>query len=126
MSFAAVSWLLAIFPWTALAAWLLTGRRERVGVPFLELWSGPVTGPRPKRAIAAPPVAVVLAMLAALAAIVAAAGPRVRMAGSSAAARPTVIVDRGVAMSTRFKSLAHDADAAFRDRLGSASIHLAM
>ena len=51
MFLAAPIWLLALIPWAALAVWMLWGRRERVGVPFLALWQNGDARPTKSRAV---------------------------------------------------------------------------
>ncbi|MFL5409388.1 MAG: hypothetical protein ACJ79O_26500, partial [Myxococcales bacterium] len=77
MSFMHPIWLIALLPWAAVTIYLLWGRRKRVNVPFLDLWQIPVQGQRPRRKIAAPPVALAAAILAMLLSVLAAGGPRV-------------------------------------------------
>jgi hypothetical protein len=97
LSFAAPLSLLFLIPWLGLVLWLLSGQRHRVNVPFLELWSGPITGPKVKRTIQPPPSALAFALVAMLFAIIGAASPLVHSRQSSS--RATLIVDRGVTMS---------------------------
>lgn len=97
MAFLSPLWLIGLAPWTAVVVYLLWGRRRQEGVPFLNLWLGPVEGPRPKRRVAAPPIPLALAILAMLLAVLGAARPVVR-AGAGGLAM-TVIVDRGASMS---------------------------
>ena len=97
MSFASPLTLLFLVPWTLLVLWLLSGQRHRVGVPFLDLWSGPVSSPKIKRTIQPPPVALALALAALLLAILGAAAPTLRSRSSTS--RVTLIVDRGITMS---------------------------
>src|SRR6185503_18154679 len=61
------------------------------------LWSGPITGPKVKRTIQPPPIALACALVAMLFAIIGAAAPLIR--SSHASSRATLIVDRGVTMS---------------------------
>jgi hypothetical protein len=98
MTFTASIWLLGLLPWAAAVVMLLTSRRRPWGVPFLHLWR--LNAPREavRRRFAAPPIAVVLGLLAALAAVLAAAGPGVRAAGSGGL---VVVVDAGTSMSAR-------------------------
>src|SRR3954447_15783020 len=91
MSFASPLFLLLLIPWVALVLWLLSGQRHRVNVPFLELWSGPITGPRVKRTIQPPPVALACALAALLLAIFGAAAPMLH--SGSAASHLTLIID---------------------------------
>ena len=97
MTFVTPLWLLGLVPLGGVVVYLLLGRRRQEGVPFLDLWRGPVKGPRPKRQLALPPAAVALAVLAMLLAVVGAAGPGVWEEG--AGAQVTVILDRGATMS---------------------------
>jgi hypothetical protein len=98
MLFATPIWLLALIPWAALATWMLWGRREQVGVPFLALWHAADARPTTRRAARPPPLPIVLLLLATLLAILAAGSPTL-----SAPATPaiTVILDRGITMSAR-------------------------
>jgi hypothetical protein len=98
MSFGAPIWLLGLVAWGVVAIYLMRGRWERVGVPYLNLWPREGIAPSSRRARRLPPrVAALLA--AALLAIVAAGGPR---AGHSGISRPvTLILDRGITMSVR-------------------------
>src|SRR5829696_2125984 len=97
MTFAAPLWLLGLLPLGGVIVYLLWGRRRQEAVPFLDLWLGPVKGPRPKRRIAAPPLALALAILAMLLAILGAARPALR--DPTASAPISIIVDNGVTMS---------------------------
>ncbi|HEX3358986.1 MAG TPA: hypothetical protein VHS31_18550 [Tepidisphaeraceae bacterium] len=97
MSIASPFWLLFLIPWAALVIWFLAGRRHRVGVPFLELWGGPVSAQKIRRTIQPPPIALACVLIALLLSIVGAASPIVR---SHRQGSPiTLIVDRGVSMS---------------------------
>jgi hypothetical protein len=89
MSFASPLWLLGLLPWAALVLWLLSGRRERTHVPFLDLWRGPTKGPRVRAALHAPPVALLCLMAAMMFAIVGAARPVVMRAPRTAEIKPT-------------------------------------
>ena len=63
--------------------WLLSGRRNRTGVPFLDLWRANEAAIRkPRRAWEKPPVALVALLLGMLLAIFAAAGPVIRSVSS--------------------------------------------
>jgi hypothetical protein len=97
MSFAAPGWLLFLLPWLGLVLWLLSGQRHRVHVPFLELWSGPVTGPKVKRTIQPPPIALACVLGALLLSILGAAAPAFH--SGSSASHLTLIVDRGITMA---------------------------
>lgn len=99
MLFATPIWLVALIPWTALAVWMLWGRRERVGVPFLALWRGGDARPSARRAVQAPPIAIVLLLLAILLAILGASSPVIGVNTQNRSV--TVLVDRGVTMSAR-------------------------
>ena len=99
MSFAAPLLLLFLLPWFTLVLWLLSGQRHRVAVPFLELWNGPVTGPKVRRTIQPPPIALACALAAMLLAIIGAAAPSLR--AGSAKTGVTLIVDRGVTMAVQ-------------------------
>jgi hypothetical protein len=94
MSFAAPIWLFGLVPWTALAAWLLTGRRAEARVPFVHLWPTSAAPVRTRRSMQAPPIALVCLLLAVLLAVLAAAQPQV--ARSADARLVTLVVDLGV------------------------------
>lgn len=98
MVFASPLWLIALAPWAAVAVWVLVGRRRRQWVPFLALWEAPEELRKPQKGMEWPPLAIVLALLAALFAVLCAAQPLLATKG---ARKLTVIVDRGAAMSTR-------------------------
>ena len=91
-------WLVGLVPLGALALWVLWGRRQRIGVPFLPLWEGPVEGPRARRSLQPPPTAVMLALIAILLAVIAAARPALNSARDSRTPL-TIVVDRGMLMS---------------------------
>src|SRR5688500_655357 len=99
MSFLSPIWLLGLLPWMAVVVWLFRGRRTRVNVPFINLWRGDVTGPRPKRSWEKPPLALAAALLAILLALLAAARPVWQTRTESRTI--TIIVDRSVTMSAR-------------------------
>lgn len=94
-------WLVALAPWSAVTIWLLWGRRRRVDVPFVRLWRGPIEGPRAKRYLQAPPLAIATALCAALLAVLGATAPVLRGLGSRHGPALTVILDRGLSMSAR-------------------------
>src|SRR5687767_12939353 len=104
MIFSAPLWLIALGPLAAVVVYLLWGRRRQEAVPFLDLWVGPVKGPRPKRRFAAPPLALALAILAMLLAAVGAARPAIWDARRGPPL--TVIVDRGATMAGLYTDLA--------------------
>ena len=99
MSFLSPIWLLGLLPWMAVVVWLLRGRRTRVNVPFINLWRGDDTGPRPKRSWEMPPLALAAALLAILLALLAAARPVWQTRTESRTI--TIIVDRSITMSAR-------------------------
>ncbi|MGA2440126.1 MAG: hypothetical protein ABSH08_04160 [Tepidisphaeraceae bacterium] len=73
-------WLVLLAPWAGLTLWLLWGQLDRRGVPFVKLWRGEMTHHRkPRRAWAKPPLALIALLAAMFLAIVAAAGPMVRI-----------------------------------------------
>jgi hypothetical protein len=96
MYFAAPLWLLGLIPWAGVAAWMLRGRGDVVGVPFVELWRGPVGAVNRQRRTRPPSLAILLALIAIALAIVAAGGPHVRLGARREAI--TLIVDRGATM----------------------------
>lgn len=101
MSFVSPIWLTALIPWGTLAVWLLQGRRAPVSVPFLALWQSRVPVPRPRRKREVLPLAVVMALLAALLSLLAAAKPTISASSSREALHATLIVDRGLTMSAQ-------------------------
>src|SRR5689334_9291751 len=104
MNFLAPVWLLGLLPWLAVGLYLLWGRRNTRPVPFLELWRVPAEGRRPRRKMAAPPVALAVALAGMLLAVLAAAAPvvhDVRRTGKGDGTPITIIVDRGIEMSAR-------------------------
>src|SRR3954467_8252408 len=99
MTFAAPLWLIGLAPLAAVVLYLLWGRRRLESVPFLDLWLGPVKGPRPRRHLAAPPLALALAILAMLLAVVGAARPAV---WDPRGGTPfTTVFDRGATMAAK-------------------------
>src|SRR5688572_1701292 len=128
MSLLSPIWLLGLIPWAVVTVWLLRGRRKKVDVPFLALWRGEMWGPRAKRSLERPPLALAAALLAMLLALLAAARPSVRVPGRG----PTiaVVVDRGVTMSAkaagggavRFRKLAYDVQPALLDQFGDVTV----
>lgn len=106
MTFSSAIWLIALLPWAAVVLWLLSGKRQPAHVPFLELWRGPVHGPRVRAALHIPPIALVCLMAAMLLAIVAAARPRLTFLRSGDGPHITLIIDRGFTLSARGEHLA--------------------
>jgi len=73
-------WLVLLAPWGGLTLWLLWGQLDRRGVPFVKLWREEMAHHRkPSRAWNKPPLALMALLAAMLLAIVAAAGPMVRI-----------------------------------------------
>jgi hypothetical protein len=105
ISFGSPWWLAGLAPWAGLTLYMLMGRRRRVIVPFLELWSRNGTTPRFKRSWHRPPTAVAAVLATAFLAVLAAAVPRLTGGGT---ARPiVVIVDHGITMpAARLQRLA--------------------
>jgi hypothetical protein len=99
MSFASPIWLVGLVPWGGLVIWVLLGRLEKAGVPFLGLWrtDNPNRIKR-KRQLEKPPAAVAAMLLAILLGILAAAGP-VIPSNTGGTRRVRIIVDRGLTMS---------------------------
>ncbi|HEY1628655.1 MAG TPA: hypothetical protein VGF52_02285 [Tepidisphaeraceae bacterium] len=104
MTFASPLWLLGLLPWIAIVAVLLSGRRRRTSVPFLNLWQAPDALPRPRATIQRPPMWLILMILAMLLAILAAARPWLNFIHRSLGPPITIIVDRGITMSARGSS----------------------
>ncbi|MGH7177918.1 MAG: hypothetical protein ACREJC_11095, partial [Tepidisphaeraceae bacterium] len=109
-------WLAALVPWAGLALWLLSGRRERATVPFVELWrdqNDPKT--RATWRFQPPAACLVFALVAMLAAILAASGPvvfRKQFFGPI-----TLVIDRGATMAVvpdRIKQAADALESEFR------------
>jgi hypothetical protein len=98
MSFLSPIWLVLLVPWALLAIYLVTGQRERVAVPFLPLWDKTISAPKAKRSFRAPPLPILLLLVAMLLAILGAAGPGFVFGYRNAA---TLVIDRGVTMSTK-------------------------
>jgi hypothetical protein len=90
-------WLLGLLPWAAATLLLLLARRPRRDIPFLQLWQIEMPKAAMRRRFELPPIAVILGLLAALLAILAAAGPALRSRGSGV----TMVVDAGATMSAR-------------------------
>jgi hypothetical protein len=107
MVFSSPWFLLLMAPWLALTLLLLWGRRRRLDIPFLDLWKGPVHSPAPKRSFERPPLWLAAMILAMLLAILAAAGPGLRWGQDAAGPLLTIIVDRGITLSspTRYQAL---------------------
>src|SRR4051812_41637530 len=128
MTFLTPWWLLALVPWVGLVLWLLAGQRQRVGVPFLELWGGPVSGSPVKRRIQPPPVAPACAIAALLIGILPAASPLIRFGASGPPI--TIIVDRGITMSAgaagneRWRVLARDVQPGLLRHFGNGAVNL--
>jgi len=99
MFFTSPLYLLLLIPWAAVVAWMVFGRRPAADVPFVALWRGPAAGAPVRRAVRVPPSAILLALLAALLAIVASAGPGYRFYVPGDGPSVTVVVDRGLTMS---------------------------
>jgi hypothetical protein len=123
MTFAAPLWLALLIPWAALAAWLMRGRRGAQRVPFLDLWRSAVESPKASEMLRPPPIAIVAALLAIAFAVLAASQPRVRTPQPLDDRPVTIIVDRGVTMSsaTRLNDVAAQADEAIK-QLGVAAV----
>jgi hypothetical protein len=127
VQFAAPIWLLGLIPWAAVAIYLLIGRRQRIVVPFIDLWQRSVSQAQQRRQLSLPPS--LAAFLAAMAlGIFAAAGPQIRRSETN---RPIVlIVDRGITMSARsgsqrrFQALAARAEQTMLNTLGPGAARL--
>src|SRR5262245_56711981 len=80
MTFAAPIWLLMLVPWAVVSLWLMLGRRQRVKVPFIELWQSNETPPRDLRAsLRPPPFALACLLLSMQLGLLAAARPAIRL-----------------------------------------------
>lgn len=99
MTLLAPIWLLGLVPLAALVVWLMTRRRERARVPFLELWKGPAAPTHAHRAFRPPPLAVICALAAIGLSLLGATRPRLWLPWVSSGQRATVILDRGITMS---------------------------
>ncbi len=120
MTFTSPIWFIALAPWAALLVWLLSGRLEKSGVPFLNLWpSHDPHLPKPKRHWERPPVSLAALLAAMLLGILAAAGPSVVHRKSSSV---TVVVDRG--LGSRFALAAKELDASLRRSFPDATVDL--
>jgi hypothetical protein len=90
-------WLVLLAPWAGLVIWLLRGRFETRGVPFLELWGREIAQTRrPDRSWKIPPPAVAALLAGMLLAIVAATGPMIeirRIAGAIPPLPPDVRIE---------------------------------
>jgi hypothetical protein len=72
-------WLILLGPWGALVIWLMRGRIETRGVPFLELWGTETAqNRRADRAWRMPPAWMIALLAAMLLGIVGAAGPMIQ------------------------------------------------
>jgi hypothetical protein len=88
MHFASPIWLALLLPWAVLAAWLLWARHGvGTGVPFLDLWRGPVAPARTPGRFQTPPLALLALILASLLSVLAVARPIVHE--RNAPPRPT-------------------------------------
>src|SRR4051794_10552368 len=84
-------WLFGLLPWAAATLLLLVARRPRQNIPFLHLWKTDMPREAHRRHFSLPPIAILLGLLAALLAILAAAGPGLRGHGSGL----TLVIDTG-------------------------------
>ncbi|MGD0461849.1 MAG: hypothetical protein ABSB74_05105 [Tepidisphaeraceae bacterium] len=120
MTFTSPIWFIALAPWAALLLWLLSGRLEKSGVPFLNLWpSHSPQWPKPKRHWEKPPFSLAALLAAMFLAILAAAGPLMSHRKSPAL---TVIVDRG--LGSRFALAAKELDVSLRRSFPDANVDL--
>jgi hypothetical protein len=97
MLFQSPIWLWGLLPWAVLAVYLMIGRGQPAMVPFLRFWKGSVITAR-TRAWRMPPIFLLLLLMTMLLAIVAAAGPGYRSAGTSNG-EITIVLDCGVTMA---------------------------
>jgi hypothetical protein len=123
-------WLLLFLPWLALVVWLCIGRPPRAVVPFAQLWPHDQAVSGPERKVRAPPISILLMLMAAGAALIAAAGPIVerRITGlptESPRGRVVILVDRGLSVATYAQPVRPFTAAAARlDRLLPANLGL--
>lgn len=117
--FLAPLWLAALLPWVGLVFWVMLGLNDRAGVPFLKLWDRNDPLARPRRALRRPPVAVLLVLLAALAAVIGAARPTIEI--GNAVGTINVVVDRGAGRAA-LSEAARQFDERFASRTGIARI----
>lgn len=101
MAFISPIWLTALIPWAAVTLWLLQGRRPAVSVPYLALWHTQIPLPQPRRKREVLPLAIVMALLAALLAIIAGAQPAISGWPSRNRWSAMLIVDCGLTMSAQ-------------------------
>jgi hypothetical protein len=101
MSFASPIWLTLLLPWAALAAWLLSGRREEARVPFVHLWPRSAAPARIRRALRIPPVSIACLLGAVLLAVLGSAGPHVARPSNARQHNVTLIVDLYVTSPAR-------------------------
>ena len=111
MFFLSPIWLFGLLPWLVASVWLLWGRRQKMGVPYLPLWHGSLTEKRARQAIRPPPLPLAAMILAMLLAVLAAARPVLPASGAGAV---TVLVDRGATMSAKGEARARFIEAASR------------
>jgi hypothetical protein len=114
MGFATPIYLLLLIPWTAAVVWVLLGRTRYAHVSSLQFWESTDVAAAPRRALRKPPLPIVMMLLAALLAVLAAAGLGWR---GSVGKRLTVIVDRGVLSAA---AIAKDPAAVHRQLLATA------
>src|SRR2546423_4637418 len=125
MTFAAPIWLALLLPWAALTLWLIRARSKSQPVPFIELWRGSMAAPKTSQLFHPPPLALLGALLALLFAILATAQPALRLPLPLDERAATVILDRGVTMSSpaRRDDVTAQANAALV-RLGVTEVNL--
>ncbi|MGA2501070.1 MAG: hypothetical protein ABSH20_25310 [Tepidisphaeraceae bacterium] len=129
MFFTSPWWLFGLLPWAVLTLWLLWGQRHRVQVPFLQLWPRLQPHEHAKRSLELPPPALAALILAMLLAVLASAGPRLRI-GQADGPDAAVIVDRGITMSAhggqRYAAAVADAARVLRETLGEGRVELTL
>ncbi len=129
MFFTSPWWLLGLLPWAAMTLWLLWGQRHRVSVPFLQLWPRLQPHEHAKRSLELPPPALAALIAAMLLAVLAAAGPRVRI-GQADGPDVAIVVDRSITLSAsggqRYTAAIANAARVLQQTLGDGHVELTL
>jgi hypothetical protein len=117
-------YLIALIPWAVIAVYIFFGKRTVSPVPFVDLWRNLAVPAASKRSMRLPPIAVIALLIAALVAILAAAGPEIRDASS--VGDLIVVADRGITMSAneRLSTLANSVSSEILQLVGPGSMTL--